>query len=120
MATEVKPNTRARRRENIGPYHVEAEGQPKAPYGSQHEANDQGYVRTYEAGRILDIGEGKRQPGELVPEAHTWFRLQDLLHTGYLISVEVTARTFAQAVNKYCQELKDELKNFVNVDLEKK
>lgn len=119
MPTEIKPNTRAKRRENIGPYHVEAEGQPKAPYSSQRDANDAGYVRTYEAGRILDIGEGKRQPGELVPEAHTWFRLQNLVHTGYLLSVEVTTETFNKAVQQYCPELKDELKNFVHVEREK-
>lgn len=120
MPTEIKPNTRAKRRENIGPYDPEAEGREKAEYRSQHSANAEGQVRTYEAGRILDIGEGKRQPGELVPEASTWFRLQNLVHTGYLISVEVSAETYREAVQKYCPELAEELSRLVHVDLKEK
>ena len=114
MATEIKA-TRAKRRENIGPYDVEAEGKEKAPYRSQKQAKAAGMVRTYEAGRILTIGDSYRQPGELVPEAVTWFRLMNIVHMGYLKSVEVSIADFNAAVQKYCPELAEEIDRHIEI-----
>lgn len=99
MTAELKPAIKPRMRKAA---------EPKPPM-----------VSTYRAGRILDIGEGKRQPGELVPEAVTWFRLENLVNLGYLQSTEVSVETFAEAVQKYCPELTDQIGNLVHVDLEK-
>lgn len=108
MVQEIKPNQRAHRRDTIGPYDAEKDD-PRLKTPFTDNAHLVEGVRTFEAGRILKIGEGYRHPGELVPEACTWFRLQDLIHTGYLISVEVSEKTFKNAVQKYCPDLAEEI-----------
>lgn len=57
-------------------------------------------VATYVAGRRLKIHPGYREPGELVVEAHTWFRPDEWLHSGYIKETTVTERVFRHEVNK--------------------
>jgi hypothetical protein len=59
---------------------------------------------TYAARRRLDIPPGFREPGELVPEAHDWFRLESWLHTGYIVEVEVSEEDFRAAVAQYAPD----------------
>ena len=65
-------------------------------------------VATFRARRRLDIHPGFREPGELVPEAHTWFRRESWLHTGYLEEATVGEKEFRAAVHKYVKD-KDEV-----------
>ena len=60
---------------------------------------------TYRARRPLRIGDDTRQPGQLVPEAQTWFRVDHLVHSGHLTKVVVEDEEFDQAVEKYCPDL---------------
>lgn len=67
-------------------------------------------VDTYQARRRLKMAPDVwREPGELVPEAHTYFRLDSWLHTGYLIEVEVSEKDFRAAVKKFCPDLAKEI-----------
>lgn len=63
-----------------------------------------GDVTTYAARRRLKIAPGWREPGELVPEAHTWMRRDDWLHTGYLQAVTVSEADFRAAVAQYAPD----------------
>lgn len=58
-------------------------------------------VKTYAAGRRLQIGDGWREPGELAPEAHDWFRVDDWTHAGYIKETEVSEAAFRAALKKY-------------------
>lgn len=62
-------------------------------------------VKTYQAKRRLRIGETFREPGNLVPEAHTWRLIDSLLHSGHLREVEVDESAFRAAVAEACPEL---------------
>ena len=63
-------------------------------------------VATYRARRRLQMSSDTwREPGELVPEAHTWFRLDSYLHTGHIVEAEVDEAEFRQAVREYCPQL---------------
>lgn len=66
-------------------------------------------VNTYRAQRILTINGEKRAPGELVPEAHTWLRVGNIEHTGYIKNEQVSEKDFDEAVQKYCPDLADRL-----------
>lgn len=66
-------------------------------------------TQTYQARYRLRIGESWREPGELVPEAVTWFRVDSLVHHGRLIKVDVADDTLAAAVARYCPDLADEI-----------
>lgn len=47
-------------------------------------------VATYRARRRIKLSPTSwREPGELVPEAHTWFRVESWAHTGWLEEVDV-------------------------------
>lgn len=39
---------------------------------------------TYRVRRPIKVGEGKLPPGALVPEAITWFRVDHLVHAGFI------------------------------------
>jgi len=66
-------------------------------------------VNTYRAQRYLTINGEKRAPGELVPEAHTWLRVGNIEHTGYIKNEQVSEKDFDEAVQKYCPDLADRL-----------
>lgn len=50
-----------------------------------------------------------REYGELVPEAHLWYRMESWLHAGKLMAVTVPVEEFKAAVAKYCPEKADAL-----------
>lgn len=57
---------------------------------------------TYRARRRIKLSPTEwREPGELVPEAHTWFRPESLEHTGFLQAVEVDDDELEQALGEY-------------------
>lgn len=62
-------------------------------------------VPTFRARYRLDIGENFREPGELVPEAITWFRRESYEHTGRIIAAQVPMAELQAAVEQYCPEL---------------
>lgn len=66
-------------------------------------------TQTYQARYRLLIGESWREPGQLVPEAVTWFRVDSLVHHGRLIKVEVTADEFDAAVAQYSPDLAEQI-----------
>lgn len=66
-------------------------------------------VDTYRAVRTLKIDGEKRWPGELVPEAHTWLRVGNAEHSGYIKLVRVPESEFDQAVANYCPDLAQSL-----------
>ncbi len=67
-------------------------------------------VSTFAAGRRLKLGPtGWREPGELVPEAHTWPRIDSYLHTGYLKTVQVEETELRAAVAAFCPELEHQI-----------
>lgn len=45
-----------------------------------------------------------REPGELVPEAISWFRVEHLVHGGFIVSDEVPEDELKDALS-YCPEL---------------
>lgn len=74
-------------------------------------------VKTYRAGRILRIGTADRQPGELVPEAHTWHLVDSLLHAGHLHEAFVDAEEFAAAAVVHAPELLADIERHSGVPL---
>jgi hypothetical protein len=70
---------------------------------------EEGKVNTYRAQRYLKINGERRAPGELVPEAHTWFRVGNSEHTGFIKNEQVSESEFDEAVQKYCPDLADRL-----------
>lgn len=62
------------------------------------------------------MGNYVRQPGALVPEAATWFRVDSHVHTGYLDEVWVTEREYVEAVQHYCPDLTHQLAELVGID----
>ena len=61
--------------------------------------------KTYRARRTQLIGTAHRFPGELVPEAITWFRVESNVGSGYLDEVEVPGAELMAALAKYCPEI---------------
>lgn len=61
-------------------------------------------IATYRARYRLKIGTGYREPGELVPEAHTWLRPMSFVHMGRLLPVEVDEVDFRFAVHTLCRD----------------
>jgi hypothetical protein len=62
-------------------------------------------VKTYVARRRLKMGADLwREPGELVPEAHTWMRIESYLNSGYVRPTEISEDDFRAAVASYCPE----------------
>lgn len=72
-------------------------------------------IKTYRARRPQTIGASDRNPGELVPEAHTWFRVDSHVHTGYLTEEFISEEEFVVAVQKYCPELTEQLSDITGV-----
>jgi len=66
-------------------------------------------VDTYRARRRVKIGADLwRDPPELVPEAHTWYRRDSIEHTGMIEAAkDVDEQEFRDAVERYCPELAD-------------
>lgn len=74
-------------------------------------------IQTYRAKRPLKMGLTTRNPGELVPEASTWLRVDNSVHSGFLAEVYIPEEEFAEAVNKYCPELAEKLESIHNLHL---
>ncbi len=55
-------------------------------------------TQTYLVRKPVKVGDETRQPGELCPEAATWFRVDHLVHSGFLLRVERTDEEIAAAV----------------------
>lgn len=66
-------------------------------------------INTFRALRTLKIAGEKRWPGQLVPEAHTWLRVGNFTHTGYLKEVQVPEAEFDAAVADFCPGLTEVL-----------
>lgn len=79
-------------------------------------ATPPGMVATYKARYRLNMGTGFREFGQLVPEAHTWFRRESYLHTGRLAETTVPKEEFLAAVDEFCPELKERLIPIVGLD----
>lgn len=74
-------------------------------------------IKTYRARRRLKmLPDVWREPDELVPEAHTWFRVDSWLHTGYMTEAEVTEDEFLAAIERFCPELLQQLSELVGLD----
>lgn len=58
-------------------------------------------MKTYRAVRRLRIGDGWREPGELVPEAATWRLVESLVRAGEMEEVEVTAQELSVAITQH-------------------
>ncbi len=76
-------------------------------------------IQTYRASRELKMGAGYRYPGDLVPEAATWFRVESFVHTGYLREVDVTEKAYVDAVQSYCPDMAEELAPLAQISLTK-
>lgn len=75
-------------------------------------------VNTYRARRRVKIAPDRwREPGELVPEAHTWYRVDSMLHTGMLSAdPDVPEAEFRAAVQRYAPELAERIYSLSGVD----
>lgn len=79
-------------------------------------------IHTYRARRRLQMQPGVWRepldadgPGDLVPEAHTWFRVDSWLHTGYLEEADVTEDEFRDAVAEFCPDIEDRVLELAGV-----
>jgi hypothetical protein len=79
-------------------------------------------IQTYRARYRLQMAPGVwREPtgpdglGELVPEAHTWFRVDSWLHQGQITEAEVSEEDFRAAVEKYCPDLAERIYELVGL-----
>lgn len=67
-------------------------------------------VETFRVRRDQHMGGGVyRTYGELIPEAHTFFAHEHLLHTGEIEDTEVEEAEFRAAVEQYCPELAEQI-----------
>jgi hypothetical protein len=57
---------------------------------------------SYTARYRLDIGEEMREPGEPVPEAIIWFRMESYLHTGRIVEAPVSEDELRASITKFC------------------
>lgn len=74
-------------------------------------------IESYQARRPLKMGADKRMPGELVPEAHTWLRVEHHVHCGNMTKVPLDEQQFQEAVQKYSPDLAEMLQIITGVDL---
>jgi len=75
-------------------------------------------VDTYRARRRVKIGpELWREPGELVPEAHTWYRRESIEHTGMIVAAkDVPEDEFRAAIAQHCPELAAQIYELTGLD----
>jgi hypothetical protein len=73
-------------------------------------------VKTYEARRPLRIGNGTRQIGEPVPEAHLWRLTTGLVTGGKLSEIEVSDKDFTIAITEHCPDQAEEIYASVGVE----
>ena len=59
---------------------------------------------TYRVRRPIKVGPDRRDPGELCPEAIAWFRVDHLVHAGFLVWEHVEDDELLAALS-YCPEL---------------
>lgn len=74
-------------------------------------------VNSYRVRRIVKIGDEQRFEGDLCPEAHTWFRVDHLVHAGFLTLEPMDDEEFAAGVADHCPELAGRLQDITGVDL---
>lgn len=72
-------------------------------------------VKTFRARYDLNMGTSYRENGQLVPEAHAWYRMESWLHTGHIIEAEVSEEDFRAAIAQFCPELEDEILELAGV-----
>lgn len=77
-------------------------------------------VHTYRAGKRLNLGDRYREYGELVPEAHDWFRVMDYCHVGHLREVDVTDEEFLGAVQRFDPAREDHYRQLVGLPIQPK
>lgn len=73
-------------------------------------------VKTYQARRPLQIGNGWRQIGEPVPEAHIWRLTTGLITGGKLVEVESSEEDFTIAITEHCPDLAEEIYRSVGIE----
>ena len=73
-------------------------------------------VKTYEARRPMQIGNGWRQIGEPVPEAHIWRLTDGLVRGGKLVEVEVSDEDFTIAITEHCPDVAEEIYQSVGIE----
>lgn len=74
-------------------------------------------VDTYRVVRRCRVGDGFRENGELIPEAHTWFAVEHYLHTGELEEApDVDETEFVAAVDTFCPELAADILARLGID----
>lgn len=73
-------------------------------------------VKTYKVRRRLQMQPGVwREADEMIPEAHTWWRVDSWAHTGQLAEVEVDEAEFREAIDKFCPELGDKIRELTGL-----
>lgn len=67
-------------------------------------------ITTFRARRRIHVLPGiYREPQELLPEAVTWFRVEDQLHGGHIVEAEVSEIEFEDAVEQFCPEQRERI-----------
>lgn len=61
-------------------------------------------TQTFLVRKPVKVGLEYRQPGELCPEAVEWYRVDHLVHSGFLVRVERTDEEIAEALAKYAPD----------------
>lgn len=74
-------------------------------------------IESFRARKPMRIGLEQRQPGQLVPEAHTFNLVESLIHGGFLVRQNVQEDEFRGAVEKFCPEMAIELSSITGVEL---
>lgn len=73
-------------------------------------------VKSYKARRRLQMAPGVwREPGELVPEAYTWWRLESWVHTGNLEEVEIEEDELRAAIEQFCPEQGEKIRELAGL-----
>lgn len=73
-------------------------------------------IHTYIAKRRLEMAPAVwREPGELVPEAHGWFRIESYLNAGYLGETDVSEAELGAAIEAYCPDDADTIRELAGL-----
>lgn len=75
-------------------------------------------VATYRARRRIRLTPDRwREPGELVPEAHLWFRVDSWAHTGWLEEFEADEADLEAAIKQFLKgEDADRVRSLTGLD----
>lgn len=73
-------------------------------------------VKTYKVRRRLQMQPGVwREAGELVPEAHTWWRVDSWEHTGQIELVDVDEAELRAAIDKFCSDQGEKIRELTGL-----